>query len=182
MTTVCVYCASGRNVPERYLQLAREVGKAIAARGWDLVWGGGRVSMMGEVAREARAGGARTVGVIPQAMMTRELADQDADELLVVDNMRDRKALMDAHATAFLALPGGLGTLEELFEVWTSRFLAMHSRPVVVLDPDGHYDGLLAWIDELCERGFAYRSSLEALTVVGDIDSALDACAASDAS
>ena len=133
--------------------------------------------MMGEVARATRAGGARTVGVIPRALVDREVADDDADELLVVDTMRERKGLMDAHATAFLTLPGGIGTCEELFEVWTSRYIGMHEKPVVILDPDGHYDGMLAWVRRLVADGFASQRSLDALVVVTDVEAALDACA-----
>jgi uncharacterized protein (TIGR00730 family) len=174
---ICVYCAS-RPVSPHHLELAAEVGTGIAKRGWTLISGGGRVSMMGEVAKAARAGGARTVGVMPRALVDREVADTDADELLVVDNMRERKGLMDAHATAFLALPGGIGTCEELFEVWTSRYIGMHTKPVVVLDPDDHYRGMLDWVRGLVERGFASQHSIAALTVVTDVDAALDACVA----
>jgi uncharacterized protein (TIGR00730 family) len=174
---VCVYCGSFATVPPRFLDVAHAVGKGIADRGWSLVWGGGRTSMMGALARAARENGARTVGVIPRALVAPEIADHDADELLVVDTMRERKELMDAHANAFLALPGGLGTCEELFEVWTSRYLAMHQRPVVLLDVEDHWSGLLSWVHGLRERGFASADSLDALTVVSDVDSALDACA-----
>ncbi|MER7011007.1 TIGR00730 family Rossman fold protein [Saccharopolyspora sp. NPDC000359] len=174
--SVCVYCASGP-VDQQHLDLAAEVGRKIAKRGWTLVSGGGRVSMMGEVARAARADGGRTVGVIPHALVEREIADTEADELLVVDNMRDRKGLMDAHATAFLALPGGIGTCEELFEVWTARYIGMHQKPIVLLDPDGHYKGLLEWLQGLVDSGFAKQHSLDVLNVVTDVDAALDACA-----
>ena len=102
--------------------------------------------MMGAVAAAARAGGARTVGVIPRALVGREIADEGVDELLVTETMRERKALMEAHADAFLTLPGGIGTCEEFFEVWTAGTLGMHAKPVVLLDPDGHYDGLLRWL------------------------------------
>ncbi|MBE9375676.1 TIGR00730 family Rossman fold protein [Saccharopolyspora sp. HNM0983] len=175
--SVCVYCASGP-VPQHYLDLAAEVGTSIAKRGWDLVSGGGRVSMMGEVARAARSGGARTIGVIPRALVDKEVADDDADELLVVETMRERKGLMDAHASAFLTLPGGIGTCEELFEIWTARYIGMHEKPVVLLDPDGHFRGLLDWLQQLVDSGFASQRSLDALTVVADVESALDACAA----
>lgn len=174
--SVCVYCASSQAVAPHYLELAEEVGTALAARGWSLVSGGGNVSMMGAVARAARAGGARTLGVIPRALVDREVADSDADELLVTDTMRERKALMDAHAGAFLALPGGLGTCEELFEAWTSRALGMTAKPVVLLDPDGHYAGLLRWLDELGERGFVTAAARAALVVTAGVDEALDAC------
>ncbi|WP_137813207.1 TIGR00730 family Rossman fold protein [Gandjariella thermophila] len=174
---VCVYCGSFATVPRQYLDLAEAVGKGIAERGWSLVWGGGRTSMMGALARAVRENGGRTVGVIPRALVAPEIADRDADELLVVETMRERKELMDAHASAFLALPGGLGTCEELFEMWTSRYLRMHDRPVVLLDVEGHWSGLLAWVRELRDRGFASDASLAALTVVSEVDAALDACA-----
>lgn len=153
------------------------MGREIAARGWVLVSGGGKRSMMGAVAAAARAGGARTTGVIPRAMVQREWADDDADELLVVDTMRERKALMEAHADAFLALPGGLGTCEELFEVWTAGYLGMHDKPVVLLDPDGHWTGLLDWVRGLGERGFVEPVALAHLRVTTEVSDALDACA-----
>ena len=173
---VCVFCASGP-VPEASLALAAAVGTAIAARGWSLVSGGGRVSMMGAVAQAARAGGARTVGVIPQALVDLEVADEAADELVVVDDMRTRKAEMDARCDAVLALPGGLGTLEELTEAWTSRGLGMHRKPVVVLDPDGHYDPLFAWLEGLRPTGFVSDRGLDALVRTATVGAALDACA-----
>jgi len=173
--SVCVYCASGP-VPQHYLDLAAEVGRKIAKRGWTLVSGGGRVSMMGELARAARADGGRTVGVIPRALVDKEVGDTESDELLVVDTMRERKGLMDAHASAFLTLPGGIGTCEELFEVWTSRYLGMHAKPVVLLDTDGHYAGLLDWLRGMVDSGFASGRSLEELQVVTDVDEALDRC------
>jgi uncharacterized protein (TIGR00730 family) len=162
--------------------LARAVGAGIAARGWELVTGGGRVSMMGAVASAARDGGARTVGVIPRALVGREIADEGVDELLVTDTMRERKALMEAHADAFLTLPGGIGTCEEFFEVWTSGSLGMHDKPVVLLDPDGHYDGLLHWLRDLGNRGFLHDGVLARVAVVHDVDDALDACVRTPAS
>jgi uncharacterized protein (TIGR00730 family) len=132
---------------------------------------------MGVLGESARAGGARTTGVIPQALVDLEWADHDSDELLIVDTMRERKALMEAHADAFLALPGGVGTCEELFEVWTAGYLRMHSKPVVLLDPDGHYDGLLEWVRGLGERGFVRPEAIDRLVVARDVSEALDACA-----
>ncbi|GAA3872034.1 TIGR00730 family Rossman fold protein [Saccharothrix violaceirubra] len=175
--TVTVYCGSRTGVPRSYLDLATRVGAEIAARGWSLAWGGGRTSMMGCVAQAARDGGARTVGVIPRSLVDREWADREADDLLLVDTMRDRKALMEAHGDAFLALPGGIGTCEELFEIWTGRVLDMHDKPVVLLDVDGHYRGLLDWLDELRSRGFVSGYALDRLVVTDDVTTALDACA-----
>ena len=152
----------------------RAVGTELARRGHSLVSGGGSVSCMGAVARAARAGGAHTVGVIPRVLLDLEVADHDADELLVTDDMRARKGLMDARSDAFLTLPGGLGTLEELLEIWVSRTLAMHAKPVVVLDPDGLYQPLRAQIDLLVERGFVRDGARDSLTWVSDVPTAFD--------
>lgn len=173
---VCVYCASGPSDPD-LLALARQVGVAIAERGWVLVSGGGNVSAMGAVANGARERGGKTVGVIPKALLLREVADVDADELLVTDTMRQRKQVMEDRADAFLTLPGGIGTLEELFETWTAGYLGMHDKPVVVLDPGGHYDGLLRWLDDLVAPGYVGRGALDRLLVVSDVQAALDLCA-----
>jgi uncharacterized protein (TIGR00730 family) len=134
--------------------LATDVGTRLAAEGYGLVSGGGRVSMMGAVARAARAGGAHTVGVIPAHLVPLEVADTDADELIVVDTMRDRKALMDARADAFIALPGGIGTLEELFEVWTWSQLGLQHKPCALLNVAGYYDHLLAFLDHMTGERF----------------------------
>jgi uncharacterized protein (TIGR00730 family) len=176
---ICVYCASGPRHPE-LLALAGAVGRAIAERGWTLVSGGGNVSAMGAVADGARAGGGRTVGVIPKQLVHRELADTEADELIVTDTMRERKQIMEDRAGAFLVLPGGVGTLEEFFEVWTAGYLGMHDKPVVMLDPDGHYGGLLSWLHSLNDRGFVPRAALDRLVVVRDVDAAMAACEPSE--
>ncbi|MGQ0482649.1 MAG: TIGR00730 family Rossman fold protein [Pseudonocardia sp.] len=173
---VCVYCSSADAIAPAHLELAAALGRGIAARGWTLVSGGGRRSMMGAVAQAARAGGARTVGVIPHSMVEREWADHDSDELLVTDTMRERKAMMDAHADAFVTLAGGLGTCEELLETWSARVLDLHTKPVVLLDPDGHYTGLLSWLSGVVTAGFARPSALDTLVVTGTVDAALDAC------
>ena len=173
---VCVYCASGPTHPE-LLELAGRVGGAVAARGWTLVSGGGNVSAMGAVATGARASGGRTVGVIPKALVHRELADVDADELVITETMRERKQVMEDRADAFIALPGGIGTLEEFFEAWTAGYLGMHDKPVVMLDPLGHYAGLLVWLHGLADSGYVSQNALDRLVMVDDVDDALDACA-----
>lgn len=171
-----MYCASGPRHPE-LLELAHRVGEGIAERGWVLLSGGGNVSAMGAVADGARSRGGRTIGVIPKALVHRELADVDADELVVTDTMRQRKQVMEDRSDAFLALPGGIGTLEELFETWTAGYLGMHDKPVVLLDPIGHYDGLRGWLESLVPTGYVTRSALDRLVVAGDIDHALSLCA-----
>ncbi len=174
MAAVCVFCASSERIDPSYVELAREVGAALGRRGHTLVSGGGALSMMGAVARSARAAGARTVGVIPRALLELEVGDQDADELLVVDDMRTRKGLMDERSDAFLALPGGLGTLEELTEVWTARFLGMHVKPVVGLDVDGLWAPLRAQADLMIERGFLRADSAATLQWASSVEEALD--------
>lgn len=169
---ICVYCSSSEAIDASYVELAAEVGKRLAADGHGLVSGGGRVSMMGAVARAARAGGARTVGVIPEHLVPLEVADVEADELLVVKTMRERKQLMDERSDAFLALPGGIGTLEELFEVWTASSLGMHPKPVVVLDPEDYFAPLWAWLSDLCDRGFVRAAALDGLHRVTTVDAA----------
>lgn len=175
MARICVFCASSEAISIHYVELGAEVGAQLAARGHSLVSGGGSISTMGAVARAARAGGAHTTGVIPRALLELEVADHDADELVVTDDMRDRKGEMDARSDAFLVLPGGIGTLEELLEIWVARTLRMHSRPVVVLDPDGLFDPLREQIRVLVERGFMRRISADLLRWTSSVDDALDA-------
>jgi uncharacterized protein (TIGR00730 family) len=175
MAAICVYCSSSTRIDQRYVDLAADVGTELARRGHTLVSGGGDLSCMGAVARAARAGGARTVGVIPSALLELEVGDQDADELLVVDDMRTRKGLMDQRSDAFLTLPGGLGTLEELLEVWVARFLGMHTKPVVALDPDGLFAPLREQVAVLVARGFVRPEAAEALRWTTSVAAALDA-------
>jgi len=173
MAAVCVYCSSSEQIDAGYVELARTVGTRLAAAGHSLVSGGGRVSMMGAVARAARAGGAHTVGVIPAHLVPYEVADTDADELVVVDTMRERKQVMDDRSDVFMALPGGIGTLEELFEVWTSLSLGMHDKPVIVLDPDGFYAPLWQYLDALHSGGFVRAAALDVLHRVSTVDAAI---------
>jgi len=158
------------------LALAAAVGRAVADRGWALVSGGGNVSAMGAVADGARERGGHTVGVIPKKLVHREVADTAADELIVTDTMRQRKQIMEDRSDAFIVLPGGIGTLEEFFETWTAGYLGMHDKPVVMLDPDGHYEPLLAWLRGLTGTGYVSQTALDRLVVVGDVESAMAAC------
>lgn len=156
-----------------YIELAADLGTELARRGHSLVSGGGSVSMMGAVARAARAGGGYTIGVIPRVLLDKEIADHDADELLVVDTMRERKGVMDERSDAFIAMAGGIGTFEELFEVWTARTLGMHDKPVVVLDPDGLFDQLRGQLDTLVSQGFVRAAALGALAWAATVQDAV---------
>jgi uncharacterized protein (TIGR00730 family) len=171
-----VYCASGPTHPE-LLALAAELGAAIADRGWTLVSGGGKVSAMGAVASAARAAGGHTVGVIPKTLVRPEVADTDSDELIVTDTLRERKQILEDRADAFIALPGGVGTLDELLEAWTEGYLGMHGKPIVMLDPWGHYDGLRAWLHGLVDSEYISQAALDRLLVVDSVGDALAACA-----
>ncbi|MDX6738779.1 TIGR00730 family Rossman fold protein [Actinocorallia sp. A-T 12471] len=173
--TVTVFCASSTRIDGKHVEVAREVGAELARRGHTLVTGGGVQSCMGSVAEAARLGGARTVGVVPEGMpAAQEVADGDNDELVIVPDMRARKAEMDRRADGFLVLPGGIGTLEELLEIWVARSLGFHAKPIVILDPHGVYGPLHDLMDHLLEEGFNRPAAAEAVRFCGDVGEALD--------
>jgi cytokinin riboside 5'-monophosphate phosphoribohydrolase len=154
MKSLCVYCASSDRLDARYHATATAAGAEIARRGWQLVYGGGKTGLMGAVARGVKAGGGRVIGVIPDFMKARELEFTEADELISVLTMRERKMLMETRADAFLALPGGWGTLEELLEVLTLAHLEVLRKPIVLLNQDGFYDDLLRFNEKLIAENF----------------------------
>jgi uncharacterized protein (TIGR00730 family) len=174
VSAICVFCASSSTIDRRYLDLAAEVGAELARRGHTLVSGGGSVSCMGRLAEAARAGGAHTVGVIPKNLVDWEVADEDADELIVAGDMRARKGEMDRRSDAFLVLPGGLGTLEELFEVWTGRTLGEHDKPLAVLDADGVLNPVRELVRHLIENGFARPKVMDAVFWTSSVTEAFD--------
>jgi len=151
---ICVYCGSRPGVMPAYAQAARVLGQAIASQGHGLVYGGGNVGLMGIVADAVLAAGGPVVGVIPQALVQREVGHLGLSEQHVVPDMHVRKRLMAERADAFIALPGGIGTLEELFEVWTWRQLGYHDKPVGLLNVAGFYDHLLHFMDHTVGQGF----------------------------
>jgi uncharacterized protein (TIGR00730 family) len=175
MAAICVFCGSSNTVEQRWLDLAAETGRALGERGHTLVSGGGCVGMMGAVADGARAGGAHTLGIIPQCLIDMEVADTASDELVVTDDMGGRKNRMIERSDAFLTLPGGLGTLDELFEVWTTATLGVHRKPIVLLDPDGFYDGLVTWLNGLVASKFVRAGAMETVLVARSVPDALDA-------
>ena len=152
--SICVYCGSRPGENEAYAQAATAVGEWIGAHGGQLVYGGGRSGLMGTVAESTRRAGGRVVGIIPQALVDKELANRACDELHIVQTMHERKAMMAERSDAFIALPGGIGTFEELFEVWTWRQLGYHDKPLGLLNVAGYYDGLLAFLNHSVASGF----------------------------
>jgi uncharacterized protein (TIGR00730 family) len=166
--SLCVYCGSRSGTDPAHEAAARRVGTLIGERGWRLVYGGGRAGLMGVVADATLAAGGTAVGVIPQALMTRELGHPGLTELHVVDTMHQRKQMMAERASAFLALPGGIGTFEELFEVWTWRQLGYHDQPIGLLNVAGYYDDLLAFLAKTIDSGFLSTAQHELLNVGDD--------------
>ena len=152
--SVCVYCGSRPGENPAFADAARSVGTWIGQRGGQLVYGGGRSGLMGTVAEATRQAGGRVVGVIPQALVDKELSNRLCDELHIVQTMHERKAMMAERSDTFLALPGGIGTFEELFEVWTWRQLGYHDKPIGLLNVAGYYDALLGFLHTSVASGF----------------------------
>ena len=172
---VSVFCSSAPDIPKSSLDLAFGIGEAIGEQGWDLVWGGGKASMMGAVAKGARSKGAATIGVIPQPLINLEFEDKDATQMHVVSDMRTRKAKIEDLSDAFIALPGGIGTLEEFFEIWVGSYLKFHNKPIAICDPVGFYDPLRTALDHLAEHNFMKTGQAELVSWCKDIPSTLDA-------
>ena len=160
---ICVFCGSASGRAPNYAAAARELGQLLAERGIGLVYGGGNVGLMGELADAVLDAGGRAIGVIPQQLVDREIAHGGLTELHVVENLHQRKALMAELADAFLTLPGGVGTMEELFEVWSWGRLGLHSKPCGLLNVDGYFDSLRTLTDQMVTEGFLepeYRKML----------------------
>jgi len=151
--SICVYCGSRPGERPEFTEAATAVGRWIGQQRGQLVYGGGRTGLMGTVAEATRAAGGRVVGIIPKTLVDKELANPLCDELHVVDTMHERKAMMGERADAFLAMAGGIGTFEELFEIWTWRQLGYHDKPVGILNSVGYYDKLLEFLAQSVRDG-----------------------------
>lgn len=162
--SVCVYCGSRPGVRPAYVTAARDLGAALATEDWRLVYGAGDVGLMGEVARAAQSGGADTFGVIPEHLVRREVGKSDLNRYVVTQTMHERKKVMFMNADAVVVLPGGAGSLDELFEVLTWRQLDLHRKPIVILNTEGYWEPLKALIDQIVAEGFAEASLAGLLT------------------
>lgn len=171
--SVCVYCGSRPGAEPGFSYTARQVGQWIGEHGGQLVYGGGRNGLMGIVADATLAAGGRVVGVIPKALVEKEWAHTGCTELHIVDTMHERKRIMAEHADAFLSLPGGIGTLEEFFEVWTWRQLGYHAKPVGLLNLNGYYDHLLAFLATSVTGGFMNDWQMDLIHVASDAEQLL---------
>lgn len=165
---ICVFCGSSKGARPAYVDAARRVGSALGRHGLGLVYGGGRVGLMGVVADAVLAEGGRVVGVIPDPLAAKEIAHHGLTELIVVPGMHERKALMASRSAGFLALPGGVGTFEELFEVLTWAALGLHSKPIGLLNVEGYYDPLLALLDRAIAERFIRPENAAFLSVSTD--------------
>jgi uncharacterized protein (TIGR00730 family) len=172
---ICVYCGSAAGWRSEHVEAARELGRALARRGIGLVNGGGRVGLMGATADGVLENGGEAIGVMPRALMDRELGHKGMTKLHVVETMHERKALMADLSDGFVALPGGIGTLEELFEAWTWAGLGIHAKPVGVLDVGGYWDPLLQMADRMVAEGYLPGHLRKALLVASEPGALIDA-------
>jgi uncharacterized protein (TIGR00730 family) len=172
--TVCVYCGSSPGRQAAYIAAARALAVVLVERGIGLVYGGGRVGLMGAIADAVLAAGGHVTGVIPRALASKEVAHDALSELIVTESMHTRKNIMADRADAFVALPGGIGTLEELFEVWTWSQLGFHEKPCGVLNVEGYFDGLIGFIDHAVNEQYLRPSHRDILLVDRDPGALLD--------
>jgi len=177
LTSLCVYCGSAFGSNPRHREAARRLGQLMAARHVTLVYGGGRVGLMGTLADAVAAGGGTVIGIIPRNLEQKEVGHRGLAELHIVDSMHSRKAMMFDRSDAFAILPGGLGTLDEAFEMLTWRQLRLHDKPIILIDIDGYWQPLLKLIDHVIEQGFATAASRRLFTVVSEVDEVLDCIA-----
>lgn len=172
---VTVYCASSGSIHQKYFEVARELGRGLAERGYTLVFGGGRVGLMGEMARAVHEEGGTVRGIIPEALKDREGVAYDvADELIITQTMQERKRILFTRADAFIVLPGGFGTLEEFMEVLTLKQLGYHNKPIALINTDGYYDPLISLFEHFFEEGFALERYRALYHVADDPVEALD--------
>lgn len=171
---ICVYCGSRNGSEPYFVEHARQLGQLLGERGIRLVYGGASVGLMGAVADAALAAGGQVTGIIPEQLMARELGHRQIQELIVVPSMHVRKTTMAARADAFLALPGGIGTLEELFEIWTWAQLGLHQKPIGLFNDHGYYDGLLAFLRSGRDAGFINPQTHQQLLIDSDLSALVE--------
>ena len=173
LPSICVFCGSADGADPAYVQTAKELGQRIAAAGLGLVFGGATVGLMGVLADAALAGGAEVIGVMPEVLMDREIANRGITHFHVVKTMHERKALIYEHADAFIALPGGYGTLDEFIEIVTWAQLKIHQKPCILLNINGYYDSFLAFLDHAVAQGFIKPENRRLIQVAKDAEAAL---------
>lgn len=178
MQHICVYCASNPGHNPAYINLAASLGRLLAERGQTVVFGGGRVGLMGALADAALNAGGKVIGVMPHALVQREAAHRGLTKLHIVDSMHERKAMLAELSDGFIALPGGIGTLEELFETWTWAHLGVHNKPIGLLGVADYWQSLVQFLDHVGQEGFMRPNTREALLIDDDAQHLLDRMAA----
>jgi hypothetical protein len=174
-SSICVYCGSSADVAQSYKDAAVHLGREAGERGVEVIYGGGRVGLMGLVADATLAAGGRVTGIIPSHILEWEVAHQTLTELIVVENMHQRKMMMFERSEAFVILPGGLGTLDEAFEILTWKQLGLHNKPIIVANIDGYWDGLMALVRHGVDEGFIRARHAQLFIEVGDVAGILSA-------
>ncbi len=169
LRSVCVFCGSRHGARPSYAEAARQTGAMIARRGWRLVYGAGDVGLMGEVARAAMAEGAPTMGIIPVHLLRREVGKRDLTQMVITEDMHERKKVMFMNSDAIVVLPGGAGSLDEFFEVLTWRQIGLHEKPIFLLNTDGYWDSLIHLMNNVIAEGFAEPSLNEGYQPVADV-------------
>lgn len=180
LSPLCVYCGAAVGGRPAYRRAAADLGREMAQRGIGLVYGGGKVGLMGEIAASVLAGGGTVIGIITRELMTRELGHEGLTDLRIVDSMHERKKAMADIARGFVALPGGIGTLDEFFEILTWAQLAIHDRPIGMLNTEGYFDDVLRWLDHAEREGFMRINPRQAILVETDPGRLLDRLAAAE--
>ena len=178
LKSVCVYCGSSALVAPHFKETARKLGSALARQGVTLVYGGGHVGLMGIVADAALAAGGAVVGIIPEHIRAQEVPHEGLTELHVVPDMHTRKRMMAERSEGFVVLPGGLGTLDETFEIITWKKLQLHNKPIIVLNEDGYWDAMMGLIEKTITEGFSASEDRALFHVVTSVEATLDALAA----
>ena len=174
MDNICVFASSSSSVAGVYKTAARQLGEDIARKGWGIVFGAGTQGLMGELARQARKSNGCLTGVIPDSLNFPGIVYEECDELIATHTMRERKAIMEQRSFAFIALPGGFGTLEEILEIITLKQLGYHNKPVVIMNINGFYDSLMAQFEETTAQNFAVPETLELFRVCGSSYEAIE--------
>lgn len=174
MKNVCVYCSSSKNIDKKYFAHAKELGEKLAQNGLGLVYGGSSLGLMGEVALNAQKSGAKVLGVVPEKIYNTDIDFPKEIELVITDDMRERKKTMELRSDAFIAMPGGFGTLEELSEIIVSKQLGYHFKPIVILNAEGYYDKLFELFDNFYREKFAHGNCQEIFYKANSVDEALE--------
>lgn len=171
--TICVYSSSSGAIDKEYFVIARELGNKIASNGYTMIFGAGDVGLMGECARGAKEKKGKVVGVIPEALNAKKIVFKDCDEIIVTSGMRERKAVMDEKSDAFITMPGGYGTLEELLEIITLKQLKYHEKPIIILNVKGYYDDLIKIFEKIIREKFAKQQCENLYYITSEVDDAL---------